>query len=222
MSTHRVQGLGGVNLLARAFVAASHQHRLVKRWSKGLSLYAIVLAGLAAMLWGGGGKREELQDASKILESKIESRKRELAEASGREAALRKQLRAAEAVGQHPDWGDVFATVATNANGRVVLSGMTVTVSELQKLAGAAAKNTKQRADAGRETTAPRTATITLTGQAQGLSDVQDYVLGLEDLNLFDAVRLKDATNSESSGSVRTTRFEIICKIEERRIGGKQ
>ena len=50
MSTIRVQGLGGVNLLSRAFVASAHQRRLVKRWFKGLSFYAIVLAGLAAML----------------------------------------------------------------------------------------------------------------------------------------------------------------------------
>ncbi len=220
MSTIRVKGLGGVNLMARTFVAASHQRRLVKHWSKGLSIYAIVLSGLAAMLWGSGGKREELKDASKILDSKIESRKRELADASGRASALRKQLRAAEAVGQHPDWGHVLALVATKANGGVVLSGTTLTVSEPQKAADAAASKAKAKTDKGKEAS-PRTATIVLTGQAQGLSDVQDYVLILEDLNMFDAVRLKDATNSESSGSVRTTRFEIICKIEERRIGGK-
>lgn len=220
MSTIRVHGLGGVNLLGRAYVAASYQRRLFKRWSKGLLLYVVVLAGLAMMLWGRGGKGVELQEASQILDSKIESRTRELAEASTRAAALRKQLRAAEAVGQHPDWGGVLAVVATKANGRVVLTGMSLGVADTPKTADAAAKAAKPKAEGTKEAGASRTATIVLFGQAQGLANVTDYAILLEEMNLFDSVKVKDSADN-SSGTGGTTRFEIVCKMEERKIGGK-
>lgn len=218
MSTIRVHGLGGVNLLGRAHVAASLQRRLFKRWSKGLFLYVVVLAGLAVTLWGRDGKGDELKEASEILDSKIESRARELAEASSRATVLRKQMRAAEAVGQHPDWGGVLAIVASKASGRVVLTGMSLNVTDAPKPADAAARAAKPKAEGTKEVAAPRTATIILFGQAQGLAPVTDYAILLEEMNQFDSVKVKDSAESGDGG---TTRFEIVCKMEERKIGGK-
>lgn len=221
MSIMRVHGLSGVNLLARSFVAASHKRRMLRRWFKGLSLYSVVLIGLASMLWGSDNKRVELQEASEILESKSQSRKRELADASNRASLLRKQLRAAEAVAKHPNWGSVLALIASKASGHAVLSGLTLNVSDVAKVPESAVKASKQKTDGAKEPASLRAATIVLNGQAQGLADVTDYVLILEDLNVFDSVRVKDASNSSNSGNGGTTRFEIVCKIEERRIGGK-
>ncbi len=221
MSTIRTQGLGGVNLLGRSFVHASQQHRLIKRWGKGLFVYVVVVTGLVSIMSGGGAQREELLAASGSLEAKLESRKRELAGKISEASTLRKQLRAAEAVGRHPQWGDVLALIATKANGRVVISGLSFVVSEPLRTGDAAAKASKAKTEGAKEAFDPRSATITLNGQAQNLAAVNEYVLALEDMNLFDQVRLKDATNIDNGSGLTTTRFEIACRIEERKIGGK-
>lgn len=216
----RTQGLGGVNLLAKSFADSSRQRVLMKRWTKGLILYVLLLGGLAAALFGGDSNRDELRGTSETLETKLTSRKRELSEQSGRASVLRKQLRAAEAVGQHPLWGQVFAVVAAKASGRVVLSGLSLTVNEPPRASEAAASG-GAKTQGTKNTLNARTAVIVVNGRARGLSEVNEYVLALEDLGVFDQVRLKDATNVDSGTGPVTTRFEVVCKVEQRRLGGK-
>jgi len=196
-----------VNLISPSRAATAHRRTLTRRWAKGLSFYALVLSVLGVVLHGTASRQQELRDAVEQLTAKVESRRESLASERSRIDALRKSLRASQAVGVHADWGKVLTSAALGAGEQVAIDRMDLDVVRIEP---AAQPRGQKRASRDRQPT--RTATIIISGIASSTTAAQQYSVRLEDLRFFDQVRMTETTQAGTGESVR---FEIRCTISD-------
>jgi uncharacterized membrane protein YidH (DUF202 family) len=200
--------IASVNLISPRRAAAAHRRELTRRWGKGLGFYALVLGVLGVALHGTSSRQQELRDAVGQLEAKVDARRASLAGERTRLDGLRKSLRAAQAVGAHPDWGRVLTSAALGAGEDVTIERIELDVKRSEPAPQAA--RGQKRAAHDRLTT--RAATIVVVGIATSTTAAQQYSVRLEDLRFFDQVRMTETTQAGAGESVR---FEIRCTVTD-------
>lgn len=196
-----------VNLISPRRAALARRRMLTRRWAKGLGFYALVLTVLGVALHGTSSRQQELRDAVQQLESKVESRRTSLAAERTRIEALRKSLRAAQAVGVHADWGKVLTRAALSADDHVTLDRMELDVARTEPQPA-----TRGQSRSARDRQTMRSATIVIAGIASSTTAAQQYSVRLEDLRFFDQVRMTETTQAGQGESVR---FEIRCTLAD-------
>lgn len=127
--------------------------------------------------------------------------------------AQRRALENAKAVGEHPDWSILLESIARIRSDRAAVESLTLTAAPLdQKPPTAPAASQAPEAKAKpRKGTAY---TLKLTGFVTGPGEVFDFARAVEQLKVFDEVRVKDS-RSATLGVMPATRFEIEAVATE-------
>lgn len=198
-----------INLLPPAYVAVRAAKRRLVVWllitAMGLAACAV---GVVAVQWSM--RRGESDPAVKIkmLESKLERQRKDLAGVGGELRAKLALRAAARAVGTHPDYSVLLRLLASLQRGEVVLESLAVQTKMVNEpLPAGAPRDAKI-------VTRPLM-TVDLAGLAKSPSAVADYVLRLEATRLFSRVTLSEtAARPPSEARVsEATGFRVLAQF---------
>lgn len=211
-----------VNLIPQARREAKRQRRRLRRWGVVLTTYGLALALVSSMLHMFG------QMDNRALASQLEGLAAGIEKSQGDQKTIRTELKRAKtiwqsnhAVGDQPDWSVLLALLARHVGDDVVLRSCTLAPSTG---AEAVASNTQSgRKSTTLNTPAPSRAStsqdpdqfrLELTGLGRSQNAITQFVLHLEQIKLFDKVRLVE-TRREPFLSSDAVAFRIECSLEE-------
>ncbi|GEM_PF-1503354 len=205
-----------VNLISPARASRVRTRMLARRWATGLGFYTLLLGTLGLVLTGTASRQQELREAVLLFEAKAESRKQELASDRRRAEDLRKALRAAQAVGMHADWGRMLTIIAAEAGDTITIDKLDVKVEQEQpRVVGTSAAGSAAR-PGSRERTPSRHARVLISGIGADLASVQSMTVRLEEIGVFDQVRIQETSAMEARGQTWTlVKFQIVCTMRE-------
>ncbi|MDI1288830.1 MAG: hypothetical protein PSX37_02615 [bacterium] len=196
-----------LNLIPAYVREATANTRRVHRWSKVLAC----LAATAAVAVGVALTRENpARDAwagVTELESRIDTRKRELASFRAQSSALAKQMESADAVSNHPDWSAALAIIADRLGESLVLDSCNLNRPREVRLPAAS-----PAAPAPRPAQVHLAYSIELGGIATTQAAVHRYLADLQSAGLFDSVTLIE-TRSRPLGDRTLVGFRLSCEI---------
>ena len=183
------------NLIPMHVRKARASRACARRWFAGVLTYGLVLAAMSAgvratMATGARDLSEEIAAAASRagqLEQEISAARLQLAEKGASRAA-------AEAIADQPDWSHLLAIVTDALEEDVVLRGFALTPSD-----------PTQAGIVGRFT-------ISMKALGRGQTSVARFVLRLQQLCIFDEVRLV-RTGREGNLEAAAVAFEVECTI---------
>jgi len=178
--------MNSVNLIPAARRAAAARERRIRGWGVTGSLYALVLLGVCAAMAADSGEVRQAAEAALRAQQRLEKVDQDLTKAKSGLSATRAQLEAARAVGKHPDWSRLLASLATLKGERVVLTMCEVTSSGV-------APEGDGKSDAKADATKARSYTLRVAGLAEEAKDASAFVAALEASQVFDEVLLQEA-----------------------------
>jgi Tfp pilus assembly protein PilN len=210
--------VNGVNLIPIARRQARRRAARIRAWMIVAPLCASLLGGAYAGLrvqWGGDGKDLTTDLAS--ADALIRATEREISAAKLKNAELQPMLRAARAVGNQPDWGQLLTLLASKLGEHAVLSNCTLTpapdaatpASPAPRRTGRAGEGSKPQ-DFGR----PERFTLTLSGIGRTQDAVASFISALETAGLFDRVTLQE-THRTNFAAQEAVAFKVECLLSD-------
>jgi hypothetical protein len=107
-----------IDLTPMSIAKTLNGRRRARAWSLGLSSYALALAvGLGAVMLSAPTSEGVRAKVARV-QTDVDGARRELAQVSGEMTRLQRELDAARAVGEHPDWSIVLGLIAGVQQGR--------------------------------------------------------------------------------------------------------
>lgn len=191
----------GVNLIPAPRRAAQQRKRRLRAWI----ILATVYGGLVLAACGtirvmgdhGTATAAELSDYQRHIQQldlKLTDLQKQLAE-------VESSRRTTAAISDQPDWSVLFPILGTTVGDNVVLR-------EIQLK-----PETDSRQNKGSQARQPAF-NLQLRGFAKSQPGVAQFVLRLQQLNLFDEVKLQ-RTGREPLSSAQVVTFEIFCTLRE-------
>lgn len=188
--------------------------RRARAWSLGLSAYAAVAAlGLGGVILGTP-RTQDLRAKVARVEMDVDTARKDLAQVSGEMTRLQRELDAARAVGEHPDWSIVLSLVAKAQRGRQVMLEHVSLAPVLTKAAPAAPGKRKRQEVKEQDPPVPIGYEVLLSGLAKTELDASRFALGLEKVGAFDRVTLV-STRAREVDDASYTAFEIRVELRE-------
>jgi hypothetical protein len=207
----------GVNLLSPARLARLHRRALVRWWSAGMGVYLAGAVGVAITM-SVGAMSQDVSDELASATRRLDNRKEHAGRLATELGERRKELEAAQAVGDHPDWGLLLSALAQRRGEAIALTS--VELRRVQKAAPVREQASSRRAM--RSAPAPQRTVIELVVRGIGtdLASVNDFVLELEEFGVFDAVRLEDTSvRAGAAGLADANEFEVRCELTDEATG---
>lgn len=187
-----------VNLIPARRRAARLRRRNLRWCAVGCAAYALLAAGAgAAALAAWGGRDAAVARQLAIADKEGERSARALEQTRVEFASTNEVLTTARQIVGQPDWSGLLALVSAKASGQVILKNL-----QLHPAAAAAADGAP----------AAHGYVLTIEGLGRSPSDVQQYVLRLENSRLFDRVTLLD-TRSEPFLDIEVSAFRVECGL---------
>lgn len=188
--------------------------RRARAWSLGLSSYATALAvGLGAVMLSAPTS-EGVRAKVDRVQADVDGARRELAVVSGEMTRLQRELDAARAVGEHPDWSIVLGLIAGVQQGREVVLEHARLAPVLPTPANQATTRRRKADTKVQDPPVPTGYEVLLSGLARTELDASKYALGLEAVGAFDRVTLV-STRARPVDNVTFTAFEIRIDLKE-------
>ena len=207
--------MNGVNLIPIYRVDARRRRTRGRRWVVACAAYAALLTigyGMCEATWGGTDPQlaSELQAASEKLEksqSVLARLRPELAEGRAR-------LNAARAVALQPDWSIVLAALAKSLGEEVVLSSCKLDTQTAAAPAPSPAASSADADKAKKKPSKPEPVRVVLSVNGFGRSQVavSQFVLRLEQMKLFDRVKLIKTSREPFLGG-EAVAFQLECLL---------
>ena len=218
--------MNAINLIPRYRIEARQRRRRVRAWCVGAGVYTLaLLAGCLALVtvWGNPDRvvTDELARVDRLV---VEARK-QMASVGPELAEAKVQLEASRAVSAQPDWSLLLGLLGELRGETVSLKAVTLTPavsapSPVKETApagrlGLAADGDDPAADAPKPAHAPNRAEpeparkplcfrLTIEGVADSQFEASRFVLRLEQVKLFDEVKLVE-TSRVASGEGNAT-----------------
>jgi hypothetical protein len=198
--------MNGVNLIPGKRREAKARKARLHTWTLTLTVYALVLlAGYLLLDRYALGNTQSLRSQSKRALTEL-GRAHQLAQALNQELAQTgKKLHTAQEIGGQPDWGALLAILSQNTTQNVVLNYCRMDRAQLPE-------NATKTGEA-KTPTEDFPVVLELGGFAKVQSDVSGYVLSLENLHLFDKVKLVK-TSRESYQGQEAVSFRLECTLQ--------
>lgn len=189
--------------------------RRARTWSMGLSAYAVVIAGALGVVIATAPRSDGVRTKVVRVQAEVDGARRDLAVVSGEMTRLQRELDAARAVGDHPDWSIVLGLVAGVKQGReVVLEHALLSPvfpATQAPVTGAKRRQTQAKAQ---DPAVPIGYQIVLSGLAKTELDASKFALGLEQVGAFDRVTLV-STRARPIDEATFTAFEIRIDLND-------
>ncbi|MDD4891470.1 MAG: PilN domain-containing protein [Phycisphaerae bacterium] len=202
-----------VNLMPQVRRHAKARKARIVRWSTALGTYGfLLLVGYVASVHYVKADTRPLDTEARELDSKLATTKQTVAALSRELAQVQAKLRTAQSVGQQPDWSRLLALLAQNTSENIVLD-----VCRLRRVAKADAPAAPGAPKA--DPSADSRLVLELDGFAKSQSNVPEYVLRLEEVGLFDKVKLVKTSRQDFLKN-KTVAFSLECTF--RTGGGKR
>ncbi len=201
------------NLISSARLLKKQYNKCLRRWAAGCAAYVFVVGAVLAgcyFVWGSHDRAlaGELQAA----ESKVAEVAVEVDRLQQEVAKVKAALQASRAVGKHPDWSTLLVLLSRELGDKVVLK-----VCRLEPVGAGNHGGQIGLLDASKKPTVStplerRRYGLKLTGFGKSQTAVSQFVLRLEQFDLFEEVRLTKS-NRRSFLNGQAVAFEIECSI---------
>jgi len=195
--------MSDINLVPASYRVSCMRRKALKLWAVAASVLAVACALTILMEQarnGAGGhsaEQEQVTDAQQQLEQ-IDAKISQIQVAL--QASQRQSTTVGAAAGQ-PDWQQLLVLVSWQLGDKAVLTRCALGSETSQAILPALAAEDLQESN-----------WLILEGMAEGYSDVPALVLRLEELGLFDRVKIAQIRPKSFGGEERTG-FTIACQI---------
>jgi hypothetical protein len=206
-----------INLIPIERRIAAAKHRRIRAWSTVAGGYAVlVLIGCIAANAPLASHSPQVKADLERLAQRTERANTERTRIEAQLTQQRRQLETARAVGEHPDWSILLDAVARTKAERAALDSVTLTTRLVEaKSLPTLPADAAAAASAAKVKPAPTpTYTLRLTGFVVGPGEVFEFARAIEQLSVFDDVRVKDS-RSAPLGAMSATRFEIEASVAD-------
>jgi len=198
------------NLIPRDRLRAKRQHGRLRAWMGICCVYAGLLGcgyAFSHATWGS---------ADTAVSERLDAARDQIADSTRRIERLRTQLpraqsalEASRAMGRQPDWSKLLGLLVKTLGEDVVLDGCElVLIEEDQK----AVVSRKPIASASAVPLAQRAYRLRLSGYGRTQTAVSQFVLRLEQVELFTRVQLTECNRQDFLGG-EAVAFEVKCTI---------
>jgi hypothetical protein len=203
-----------VDLTPVSIATALSGRRRARAWTLGVSGYAAVLVAALGTFVMATPRSEGVRARVERVQGEVEQGRKDLALVSGELTRLQRELDAARAVGEHPDWSIMLGLVAGVREGRdVVLEHARLTPVMPPPVPQQA--NRRRRAEVKvQDPPVPVGYQVVLSGLSRTELDASKFALGLEDVGAFDRVTLV-STRARPIDGVTFTAFEIRIDMKD-------
>lgn len=203
-----------VNLIPAPRREAKARKEHLRKWMVAGAAYAVVilLGYLACFIFSDADSEAVFRDLKQVASDieQTDERMRSLASAI---AETQRKLSAAQAVARHPDWSLLLGILADSLADEVVLERCTLI--PIEDDCGPAEGDSSDEAEAPDPLAASlrRSFRCDVTGYARTQTGVSRFILRLENIHLFDRVKLvKTARQSFLNG--QAVAFELECSLD--------
>jgi len=203
-----------VNLIPARRREARALRKRLRLWGAVLGVYgSVALAGYFACWAFAGESPSPRQRALRHLRGDIQATGRELRRTRMQIGQELLKLQAQRAVGRHPDWSILLAAISSTVGNEIVLERCALSPVE-KKDSEDDASSSSSRAK-GRATEAEPRFRLDVDGIAKSPPTVSQYILRLEQMRLFDRVRLVK-TNRRQFLDTEAVGFHVECVLGAR------
>ncbi len=201
------------NLISQARRLKQQWCKQLRRWIIGCAAYVFVVGAVLAgcyLVWGSHDRA--LAGELQATENEVAEVAAEVDRLQQEVAKVKAALQASRAVGKHPDWSTVLVLLSRELGNEVVLKGCRL------EPVGAGSRNGQVGLfDASKKPAVStplerRRYRLKLTGFGKSQTVVSQFVLRLEQFDLFEEVRLTKS-NRQSFLNGQAVAFEIECSI---------
>lgn len=199
----------GVNLIPAHRQAAHQRHRHLSFWIGGLLAHLAILLGIClAVRIVFGLVPEEASAAANLVQtrSRLGQMKEKLAHAKRLRIEVESSRQALVAIHDKPDWSTLLTILGSQTGKEIFLREI-----QLRSLASTGAGDGLHGSSQG--------VAVELKGFGQTQSDVAQFVLRLQELKLFDSVRLA-RTAREPVLQQTAVGFDLTCVLGDERLAG--
>lgn len=193
----------GVNLIPAHRQATRRRSRYTRRWGVGVALYAALLAGgwLALQMVFGGADRAMASELGELRMQAADAAE-QIRELQPRLADAQTTLAASRSVGSQPDWSLLLSLLSHELDEQTMLNSLRLEpISTTGAVIG-------QSDDPARQ----KRFRLRVAGLGRSQAAVSDYVIRLEQTQLFDQVTLID-TRREPLGNDMAVGFRVECEL---------
>ncbi|UCD48758.1 MAG: hypothetical protein JSW27_14635 [Phycisphaerales bacterium] len=183
--------MGDVNLIPGQRLARKHRQHRLRTWMGICGAYPLFLAGgllLTHFLWHGEGS--SVGRENRTVEQAIHQHNVRVEHLRAALAEVTRELEVSRAIGAQPDWSKLLVLLGHELGEEVVLSqcGLATTDAKAADITG----NLKAWLSSSplEDLLATRRYRVKLAGFGRTQSSVSQFVLGLEQMGIFDSVRL--------------------------------
>jgi hypothetical protein len=203
-----------IDLTPMSIAKSLNGRRRARAWSLGLSSYALALAvGLGAVMLSAPTSEGVRAKVARV-QTDVDGARRELAQVSGEMTRLQRELDAARAVGEHPDWSIVLGLIAGVQQGREAVLEHVRLAPVLPTTPNKPALRRRKADTKVQDPPVPIGYEVLLSGLARTELDASKFALGLETVGAFDRVTLV-STRARPVDNVTFTAFEIRIDLNE-------
>lgn len=206
--------MNGIDLTPMSIARALGVRRRARAWSLGLGTYATALAvGLCVVILSaptGEGVRGKVGR----VQADVDQARRDLSLVSGEMTRLQRELDAARAVGEHPDWSIVLGLIAGVQQGREVVLEHALLSPVMPATTGHPATRRRKTESRAQDPPVPIGYQVVLSGLSKTELDASRFALGLEAVGAFDRVTLV-STRARPIESATYTAFEIRVDLND-------
>ena len=198
--------MNDVNLIPGKRREAKARKARIHKWTLTLTTYVLVLlAGYFLLDRYAFGNTQSLRSQSKRAVMEL-GRAHQLVQALNQELGQTgKKLHTAQEIGGQPDWGALLAILSQNTTQNVVLNYCRMDRAQTTEIAPKAGEVKTASGDFP--------VVLELGGFAKVQSDVSGYVLSLENLGLFDKVKLVKTSREMYQGQEAVS-FRLECTLQ--------
>ena len=198
-----------VDLIPAGRREAKARRARVRRWAIALAVYlSVAMIGYIACYVSADNDDEATRLKQEVAE-RIRASRREVQSLRSEIDDVSRKLAIAHAVGKHPDWSLLLATVSDLMAGEVMLGRCSLTP--------VAPAEGRDQPGSGEDTTLeasrPKGFLLALDGLATTQTAVSQFVLRLEKTKLFAKVRLIKTYRQEFLGG-RVAAFQLECLLD--------
>ncbi|MCG3180426.1 MAG: hypothetical protein BIFFINMI_02787 [Phycisphaerae bacterium] len=199
-----------VNLIPQSRQQARARKNRAVRWGTILGTYATLLAvGYVASTRYVAADARPLDAEAREVGSKLATTNQTCTTLSGELLSAQQKLRTAQSVGQQPDWSQLLTLLSQKTDENVVLN-----ICRLRRIRKSADGPAPQPGVAA-ETQADSKLVLELEGFAKSQSNVPEYVLRLEQIGLFEKVKLVKTSRQDFLNN-KSVAFTLECDFRTR------
>ena len=184
-----------INLIPTRRLAAIARQRRLKWWTAALAIHALAMGLIwtTSVLVSGRSGAGELSARVERIALEVDQMQTKLRTSQPQLANLRRQVTAARAVSQQPDWSVLLAALASARGDQIVLQGCALAVDDpqdSQRRPGPVRAVSAVRKTKDPKEHQPGHYSLKIDGMSDNQMAVSQFMLDLESTGLFDRVRL--------------------------------